>query len=158
MVFVARCKTCSSFAFNLLHERVSKLQKDQRANKQMNTQTKPLLTTCGASVDWKCSSAPMTEICSSHLRLVSLPSSWYSPALLKRERSAARSCSASVHTAPVTAWQKITSRRSCSDVSGLGKRGKRKSKRGESGVSTSRRGVKSTQASTSHACPVASFH
>lgn len=59
----------------------------------------------------------MTEICSSHLRLVSAPSSWYSPALLKRDRSAAKSCSARVQRAPVAAWQKITSRLSCREVS-----------------------------------------
>lgn len=59
----------------------------------------------------------MTDICSSHLRLVSLLSSWYSPALLNRERRAVSSCSASVQRAPVAAWQKITSRRSCKDVS-----------------------------------------
>lgn len=79
-----------------------------------------VLTRCGASVDWKCSSTPIADICSSHLRLVSLPSSWYSPALLNRDRNAASSCSASVHRAPVAAWQKITSRRSCRDVSGVG--------------------------------------
>lgn len=62
----------------------------------------------------------MADICSSHLRLVSLPSSWYSPALLNRDRNAASSCSANVHRAPVAAWQKITSLRSCKDVSGVG--------------------------------------
>lgn len=83
-----------------------------------NENRKPVLTSCGASVDWKCSSTPITDICSSHLRLVSLPSSWYSPALLNRDRNATNSCSASVHSAAVAAWQKITSRRSCRDVSG----------------------------------------
>lgn len=83
-----------------------------------NKNRKPVLTSCGASVDWKCSSTPITDICSSHLRLVSLPSSWYSPALLNRHRNATNSCSASVHRAAVAAWQKITSRRSCRDVSG----------------------------------------
>jgi len=75
---------------------------------------------CGDSVDWKCSKAPMTDICSSHFRLVSLLSSWYSPALLNRNRKAVSTCSVSVHRAPVAAWQKITSRRSCRDVSGVG--------------------------------------
>lgn len=60
----------------------------------------------------------MADICSSHLRLVSMPSSWYSPALLKRDLSAAKTCSARVQRAPVAAWQKITSRLSCRDVSG----------------------------------------
>lgn len=68
-------------------------------------------------MDWKCSRAPMTEICSSHLQLVSLLSSWYSPALLNRSRNAVSICSASVHRAAVAAWQKITSRRSCREVS-----------------------------------------
>lgn len=76
------------------------------------------LTMWGESVDWKCISAPMTDICSSHLRLVSMPSSWYSPALLKRDLSAAKTCSARVQRAPVAAWQKITSRLSCREVSG----------------------------------------
>lgn len=87
----------------------------------LNENRKSVLTKWGASVDWKCSSTPMTDICSSHLRLVSLQCSWYSPALLNRDRNAASSCSASVHRAPVAAWQKITSRRSCRDVSVVGK-------------------------------------
>lgn len=59
----------------------------------------------------------MADICSSHLRLVSMLSSWYSPALLNRDLSAAKSCSARVQRAPVAAWQKITSRLSCREVS-----------------------------------------
>lgn len=92
-----------------------------------------VLTRCGASVDWKCSKTPMTDICSSHLRLVSLLSSWYSPALLNRHRRAVSSCSASVHRAPVAAWQKITSRRSCREVSVVVERNEVRKKRMKGG-------------------------